>query len=170
MHKTNLFLDLTLLTVFLVTMSPSLTGIPWHEWLAIGLSAAVIIHLLLHWEWITHVGASFFKKVFHRSRLKFIVDALLFVAFTLAMSSGLLISRSVLPTLGLHIARNTIWRGLHNLTANLTLFLVSLHFALNWDWVTGMIRRYVLRPLLNLRSARKPVVSIEPNPPQQSTH
>lgn len=41
MHKLNLWLDLTLSAVFLVIMSPLLTGIPWHEWLAVGLSVVV---------------------------------------------------------------------------------------------------------------------------------
>ncbi|MCX8023754.1 MAG: DUF4405 domain-containing protein [Thermanaerothrix sp.] len=170
MHKTNLWLDFTLLAVFLVVMSPTLTGVPWHEWLAIGLSAVVIIHLLLHWEWITRVGVTFFKKILHHSRLKFVVDAMLYMAFILTMLSGFLISRSVLPTLGLHGSRNFIWRSLHNLTANLTLFLVGLHFALNWEWVMGMVKRYIFKPITEFRQMRKPAVLIERNPHRHSAN
>lgn len=170
MHKINLWLDFTLFTVFLVIMSPSLTGIPWHEWLAVGSSGVVIIHLLLHWEWVTRVGATFFKKVFHRSRLKFIVDAMLYVAFTLAMFSGLLISRSVLPALGLQGNRTIIWRSLHDLTANLTLFLIGLHVALNWEWVIEMIRCYAFKPISRPRRMRKPAVLVSKNPHQHPTN
>lgn len=163
MHKRNLLLDFMLLITFLMIMSPSLTGVSWHEWLAIGLTAAIILHLLLHWEWIVRVGATFFRKIFHHSRLKFVVDVLLFVAFTLTMTSGLLISRSVLPTLGIQSTRSPLWRGLHDLTANLTLSLVGLHFALNWEWVVGTFRRYALNPIIRAFQASK-AAAIKENP------
>mgnify|MGYP001252563529 CR=1 FL=1 len=147
MHKINLFLDGLLLTAFLIIMEPRITGVPWHEWLSIALAAASIIHILLHWRWIIDVGKSFFRKLFHRSRLKWIVDGLLFTAFTITMFTGLLISENLLPALGLRGSRDFLWRSLHQTSANLTLLLVGIHFALNWDWVATMFKRYLFNPI-----------------------
>lgn len=147
MHKTNLILDSILLAAFLIIMEPRLTGIPWHEWLSIALAAALVIHLLLHWRWVIDVGKSFFRKFFHRSRLKWIVDGLLFAAFTIVVFTGLLISENLLPALGLRGSRDFLWRNLHHTSANLTLALVGLHFALNWDWVAAMLKRYLFNPI-----------------------
>jgi len=160
MHKTNLLLDTLIFLAFLIIMEPLLTGIPLHEWLALALAATIVVHLLLHWQWIISVGKTFFRKVFHRSRLKFIVDGLLFTAFTIAMMTGLLISRSVLPALGIAANRNIVWRQLHDLSANLTLVLVGLHFALNWDWVKEMTKRYVISPIFR----RNRTANVRPQP------
>jgi hypothetical protein len=39
---------------------------------------------------------------------------------------------------------------LHSASADVSVLLVGLHFALNWDWVAGMLRRYVIAPLAGL--------------------
>jgi hypothetical protein len=151
MNKTNLLIDTGIFFAFLVVMSPNFSGIAVHEWLSLALAAAVVVHLLLHWKWIVGVGARFFKKLWHASRLKFVVDALMFVAFVAVMLSGLLISKSALPALGLPMVEaSRVWRMLHSASADVSVLLVGLHFALNWDWVVGMLRRYVIAPLAGL--------------------
>ena len=46
-----------------------------------------------------------------------------------------------------------VWRGLHSLTANLSLVLIGAHVALHWRWIVETIKRYVFRPFLPKRSA-----------------
>ena len=46
-----------------------------------------------------------------------------------------------------------VWRGLHSLTANLSLVLIGAHVALHWRWILETIKRYVFRPFLPKRSA-----------------
>ncbi|MEI7848867.1 MAG: hypothetical protein WCK35_23905 [Chloroflexota bacterium] len=48
--KTNLVLDLTIFTAFLVASNPRITGNSIHEWLGISFAAAIITHLLFHWQ------------------------------------------------------------------------------------------------------------------------
>ena len=95
MNKKNLFLDLGILGLFLTIIEPSITGISLHEWIGVAFAGTIIVHLLLHWKWIVTIGRKFFKKLLHVSRVKFLVDLLLFIAFTTVMMSGIMISRSM---------------------------------------------------------------------------
>ncbi len=147
MTKTNLWIDIGVFAGFLVAMNPALTGIAIHEWFSLALAAALIVHLLLHWKWVTTVAIQFFRRLFHTSRLKFVVDVLLFTAFTVVMMSGIIISRSLASVLGLSLAADPIWRFVHSASADVSLVLVGLHFALNWNCVVTMIKRYILSPL-----------------------
>jgi len=127
-----------------------LTGKTIHEWLAVPFSAAIITHLLLHWKWIVKVGSEFFKKLFHQSRLNFVVNTLFFITMTGSFVSGLMISQSVLSTLGIQLDVSRSWRGIHSFMSNASLAMLALHVALHWKWVVINIGRYVADPIRNL--------------------
>ncbi|GIV63852.1 MAG: DUF4405 domain-containing protein [Chloroflexota bacterium] len=151
MNKTNFFLDTAIFGGFLAALTPELTGLPIHEWLSLALAGTLIVHLLLHWNWITAVLKTFFRKLFHLSRLKFAVDFLLLISMVTVMVSGLMVSRVVLPVLGLTVTENPVWEVLHSLSAELVLWLAALHVALNWKWVVSAFKRYILIPLRSVR-------------------
>lgn len=142
--KTKFWLDVVIFSVFLVLMQPALTGLPIHEWLATAAAAAFVVHLLGQWDWVIAVGRRFFAR-WERSRLNFLLDALLLVAMTTVFVSGYAISHSVLPMLGLPIERDFVWRRLHALSADATLLIVAVHVALHWRWILSTARRYMPR-------------------------
>ncbi len=162
--KTNLIVDSTIFAAFLVVSNPHLTGNTVHEWLALSFAGAIITHLLLHWDWLIKVGGEFFKKLFHQSRLNFVVDALFFVAMTGAMFSGLMISKSILSTLGIQLDVSRSWKSIHSLTSDASIILLGIHFALHWKWVVTNIGRYVLNPIRGLfqRPVTSPVLTAQP--------
>ena len=69
-----------------------LTGLTIHEWLGIGLGLAVIVHLLLHWSWIVQVTKRFFGRTTWTSRINYALNILFFIALTVFIFTGLLIS------------------------------------------------------------------------------
>ncbi len=162
--KTNLIVDTTILATFLIVTNPHLTGNTIHEWLALSFAGAIITHLLLHWNWLIKVGGEFFKKLFHQSRLNFVVDALFFVAMTGAMFSGLMISKSILPALGIQLDISHGWKSIHSLMSDTSLILLGVHFALHWKWVVANVRRYIVNPIRGLfqRPASSPVLTAQP--------
>ena len=145
--KTNLILDITIFTAFFVIANPSLTGM---EWLALAFAAAIVTHLLFHWNWLVTVTKQFFKKLFHQSRLNYVVNALFFVAMTTAMLSGLLISKSVMSTLGIQLNANHGWESIHKLASDAFLIMLGLHFALHLKWVATNLKRYLVSPMIRL--------------------
>ena len=159
--KTNLTLDIAILSAFLVASNPALTGLAVHEWLGVSFAAVLIVHLLFHWDWIANLTKTFFKRLFHASRFNYVIDSLLFVAMTAAMLSGLMISRNVLATFGIQLEVSRAWRSIHSLSANASLVFVALHFALHWKWVVTNVQRYITAPLSGLLQRPVPGTSAQ---------
>lgn len=160
MNKTNLLIDFSIFIAFMIAMDPQGTGIPVHEWLSAALMAAAVTHILLHWKWITSVGAAYFKKLFHSSRLKFAVDVIIFIAAVSLMMSGIMISRSILPLFGFEVPESTTWETIHSDAANITILAMGVHIGLNWGWVVTMTKKYLIAPLRRPAKTRRQPAAI----------
>ncbi|GAB4478056.1 MAG: DUF4405 domain-containing protein [Anaerolineales bacterium] len=147
MTRKNFLLDSLIFLAALIAFEPRLSGVTIHEWLSLALGVTLLVHLLWHWDWIINVGRRYFKRLFHISRLKFMVDLLFLVAFVLVMLSGILISRSILPLFGIQTDPHSIWRPLHSLSTDLSLLLLAIHLGLNWDWIVCTLKRYLWSPI-----------------------
>ena len=147
--KTNLTLDIVIFSAFLAVSNPHLTGNTIHEWLGVSFAGALITHLLFHWEWIIKVGREFFKKLFHQSRLNFVVNTLFFIAMTGSLFSGLLISKDVMSTLGIQLDVSRGWKSIHTLMSDASVIMLGVHVALHWKWIVSNIGRYILNPVRN---------------------
>jgi hypothetical protein len=139
---------------FLITMEPRLSGLTVHEWLATSLIAVLIVHLLLSWDWIVQITRRFIGRVNRQSRINHILNWSSFIAGTVIMLSGFMISESLLPALGIHLPRTFAWRGPHDMSANLFLILLGLHTALHWNWIVDAFKRHIFQPLAKLLPAR----------------
>lgn len=146
-NKTNLLVDIGIFAAFLAAMEPRMTSEPIHEWLSIALAGTIIVHLLLHWDWIVAIGKKYFTKLWHNSRLNFFLDVLLFLAFNAIMISGLMISKTVLPLIGIQVAMGGTWKMVHKVAAEVAMWLVAAHVGLHWKWIWNMFKKLVVKPL-----------------------
>ncbi|MCB0214028.1 MAG: DUF4405 domain-containing protein [Anaerolineae bacterium] len=125
-----------------------------HVWVAMGLLIGSVMHLILHWRWITCIAGRIFGKVAEQARCNFWLDGLLLVVFALVSISGLLLE-FVLPSGGFQGGRNLFyntlfltltrhgWRDLHLWSALLFVAVLTVHGALHWRWITCTVRRQV---------------------------
>lgn len=133
--RTNLFVDVATFVVFLIATAPRLSGITIHEWLGVAFGAAIIVHLLLHWQWIIAVGKTLLSKARTNARVNYLLNIALFIDATLITFTGLMISEVVLPIFGIHMPHESVWHRLHSLTSDAGVMMVALHLALHWQWV-----------------------------------
>jgi len=154
----NLWVDLAIVSGFLLALQPHLTGMAIHEWLSLALGGAFITHVLLHWRWVFETTRRFLGKLARQSRLNFILNAALLVAFTLIIFSGLMISEEILPFLGLQGVHGGIWKWLHTTAANAVIWLVALHIALHWKWIAAAGKKYLFGWLPRRKAAALPDV------------
>ena len=144
-NKIHFVVDIIIGVAVLVLLSFTLTGLTVHEWLGLGFGVVIIVHLLLNWRWIVATTRRFFSKLPGMVRFKSLVDITLFVAMTVVIFSGLMISESALPFLGLHVGQNPFLRTIHSASSTVVLVLIGLHLGSNWKWLMTAVRQYVLR-------------------------
>lgn len=162
-NKRNLILDILIFVAFLTVANPALTGMTIHEWLALAFAAAIVTHLLFHWKWLVKITQKFFQKLFHQSRLNYVVDSLFFIAMTAAMFSGLLISKSIMTTLGIHMEVSRSWKTIHTLASDASLILLGLHFALHFKWIVANLQRHLVSPVIRtVKRARREIPAAQP--------
>jgi len=145
--KINLIVDSIIFLAFLIVTAPHFTGLAIHEWLGIAFGAGIMTHLLLHWQWIVTTTKRVFSNLPRQTRINQALNLLLFIDITLVIFTGLMISQSALPFLGISFAPGGIWRGIHTTAANVSLGLIGLHVALHWQWIVNAIKNYVGKPL-----------------------
>lgn len=139
-NKLNLFFDITIALAFVVEMEEHFTGLRIHELLGLAFGAGIVVHLALHWRWILNVSLRFFQKLFHESRLNYVLNLALFVDMLIAVVTGILISR----TLGLSFGgESRALERLHILSSELSLIIVGLHVALHWKWILAHSKKYL---------------------------
>jgi len=145
--KTKLAIDIAIFIAFLIAMDPRSTGIAIHEWLATASLAAIVVHLLLSWDWIVQVTRRFASTTSGQTRLNYLLNWAMFLDVTVLMLSGFMISETVMPSLGISLPGNFAWRSLHEFTSNAFLVLLGLHTALHWSWIVNTFKRYLFQPI-----------------------
>ena len=153
--KIKLWLDILIFIVFLIAMDPNTSGLAIHEWLTLSMLAALTVHLLLSWDWITKITSRFLGKMGTQNRINYILNWLLFVDGTLIMVSGIIISEVALPFMGIKLPMGFAWRRLHDMSANIGLLLLGLHTALHWGWIVTSVNKYLIQPVVRLFSAKQ---------------
>lgn len=130
-----LCLDALLFTLFILLRVPRLTGLTWHEWLGIAFLVPLLIHLLLSWRWIVTALKRTFAPARRRDAVNLVLNVSLFVTTTGTIISGLLISQTALPAVGLPMIDDRVWRETHNNWTDFMLACIAAHIAMNFKWI-----------------------------------
>jgi len=160
---TNLLVDLGIFAGFLLVSAPHFTGMTLHEWIGIAFGAAIIKHLLLHWQWLVAVTKRMFKRMPAATRMNYLLNTALFIDVTLVIFTGLLISKVALPFFGVTLNAGHAWQSIHTLSADISLWLIGLHVALHWKWIVKAATTYLLQPMARLLRGPRANQSITAN-------
>ncbi len=137
--KNRVILDVALLAAIVVAYAPSLTGVSIHEWLSVAILVPSLVHLVLNWDWVVRFAKTTAERLRATTAVNAMVDVALFVAAVAVVLSGLVISQAVLPALGISLGATSIWYSLHSLSADATVVLMLVHFALHAKWMAAVL-------------------------------
>jgi hypothetical protein len=155
----NLLLAVLMAAGFVIAMRPFWTGLEIHEWLGLAVGAGVVAHMALHYRWIVGVTRKLLGRLPARTRIYYLIDASLLVAFLAIIGSGVAMSGAVLPQLGLQGSSSQIWLGVHKLSSMLTLVLLIVKPVLHRKWIANAVKRLLparSRSLSHTRASQTP--------------
>ncbi len=129
------WLALILFSGFLLSFFLDLTGIKLHQWLGLLVGGLAMVHLLSHWDWVEAVSQRIFLRTSGKARLYYLLDAALFLGFSVMLSTGVLIS----TWLNLDVS-GTYLLNIHILSSILTLAVTLIKLAAHWKWLGSTTR------------------------------
>lgn len=142
--KRNLMWDMGIGLGFLMVFFQEITGETLHEWLALALFAGLIAHVAFHWKWVVNITKRFFSaKLPRKTRINYLVNGGLAAAFVGMGVTGMLISESVMPALGLGVGGGELFEELHEAASNFALLMVGSHVLLHWKWIWTNSKKYL---------------------------
>lgn len=138
MKRSHVLFDIAVLAVYLLAANPLLTGIPLHEFLGLGAFVVVAAHVVASGEGL---GG--------RGRVgQLVLNAVLLLALAACVVSGVMVSGTVLPSLGLYATGYHFWDPLHAVAAKVLLAALLVHVV-----VRAPAALVVLRQRRGLRAA-----------------
>lgn len=142
-NSLKLLLDLAMLIVLVLMFKKTAISLSFHEIGGLALLGAFVFHLILNHKWITGVTKKLFSKTLPtKTRLGYIVDALLLVSFILIGLSGIFISKIVFHLNGGGMA----WRTVHDAAAAVLLILMGVHLGLHAGFIGSVILKIMPVP------------------------
>lgn len=135
-NKKNWWIDALLFISFMVTFLLDLTGLELHQWVGILAGLFIIVHYILHREWIFTLVENFLGRTTWRARIRFLIDFILIIGFVVIIFTGVIMS----TWLDLNLGNYETWSAFHFWASIATLQVVLLKIVLHWDWIINVSR------------------------------
>jgi hypothetical protein len=135
-----LVVDIIVAVVYLIAANPAITGLAIHEWVSLGVLVVFIVHVAQHYDWVIDT----FRKAWRSPSLattgNLVLDVLTVVVFMVVTVSGIMVSRHILPALGLVAPGYFFWNPLHALFAKVLLALLVVHVVAHAKWLWAFFK------------------------------
>lgn len=129
MKKRYVF-DIAILVIYLLVANPSVTGIPVHEWLGIGLILLFVVHLALSLDKVRAFLRSVRANGGFARGMRLLLVSVMLIALMVCAVSGIMVSGHVLLTFGFYANGYFFWDPLHAASAKVFLALLLIHLVL----------------------------------------
>ncbi len=131
----KLALDAVMLVLLVLMYRKQVISMAFHEIGGLALIGLFVIHNLINGRWITATTRKLFAKgTPGMVRARYIVDALLLIAFLTVGITGVLINKTLFT---LHVGGNA--KTLHYFASAVAIILMGVHLGLHADYIFGKL-------------------------------
>jgi hypothetical protein len=136
----NLVIDIAALVIYLIAANPAVTGLAIHEWVSLGTVIVFLIHCAAHYDWVIEVARKIRISRSLATTGNLVLDVVTLVTFMVVTVSGIMVSRHILPALGLVAPDYFYWSPLHSISAKVLLALLVVHVVVHGKWLWNFIK------------------------------
>ncbi len=145
----KIVLDISMFVLLLLMYRKDALGISFHEVGGLIVCGLVLVHLGLNWRWVFGVGRRLFGKTLSvKTRIGYLVDALLFISTAFVAVSGIMISKTIHY---LDIGQRRFLENGPLLRRRRGLVLLGVHIGLHWPFIRNFFARFLRLPRIVAR-------------------
>ena len=133
--------DVVLFFAFVLAAMRHWTDLPLHEVLGAMVVPVLAVHLGLNWGWIVEVLRRPAATLRGEVRFNRAWDIAQSVVAFVAIGSGLVVSRHLLPAFGVTLARPRFLEGVHSLSAWVLMVMLGIHLGVHATWIWSKLRK-----------------------------
>ncbi len=157
----NFWLDVTAFITFLITtitgfllwlviphkLEMAFLGFSRGVWVAAHICSGVVvliiivIHIVWHWDWLRALRGRSLSGMPDKLRANRITDRVMWITYITANASGGL---AWMMHFDSDVSVGALSDRLHGMVGVVLTFLVIMHLALHWKWITSTTRRYMV--------------------------
>lgn len=145
-----------------------------HTWGGVLMIAAVVVHLVIHWDWvkmmtrrIVNAMRSRGSRLSRGAQINVVIDLVVGVSFLLCALTGIYFMFA--PSGGFQGGQNlgwdpgflfsrTTWDLIHTWSGVALIVAAVIHLAIHWRWVKNVTRRVFLSPWQRPQRAEAPAL------------
>lgn len=143
-----------------------------HTWFGILMVFAALVHIVVHWHWITGMARRFWSELTQgqsrfnkRSRANLLINLAIGLSFMVTAISGLYLF--IVPS-GRHgvvdpviLFTRSTWDLVHTWAGVLMIVAAVVHFYIHWGWVVKVSRKIVQPIFPDLKTEPTPQIAKE---------
>jgi len=140
-----------------------------HTWSGVAMVMAALIHILMHWGWITGTLNRTWQVILKKRKgfgmrltYNIVLDATIAVSFLICAVSGVYFMFFVEsgPTSNVFVFSKLTWDLIHTWSGVIMTITAVLHFVLHWKWITNITKK-MLAQLNNRIENRQSSIGLE---------
>lgn len=139
MNKKNIFkiaLDIAMVALFVTFFNIGLVSFNFHVRGGIIFGALILVHIIVNRKWVINITKRIFdKNLKTRTRVSYIISALLLVLVCTILASGICMMKAATYD------RVMFWKMLHLGASYLSIAFIGLHVGLYWNFVMNFFKK-----------------------------
>ena len=140
-----------------------------HDWGGLIMVGIAVVHILIHWSWITNMTRRAFREIFsgekrlnNRSRINVAVNAALGITGLVTGVTGVYLFFVAKDSPFQLFFNRATWDLVHTWAGVLMILAGVVHFYIHWLWVTKVTRK-VLGGITSKRASQTTGASVHQN-------